>query len=115
MNDTNNPLTMSAPTSTGSVVSKDIDSNKNSKTTEQPRTSSFSYAWFALFICYHARNLLKRKSRQNKDYFANDGLNQKIEYGLEYEDDYSVDTSFYGSISSWNEFQKFDLDDESFV
>ncbi len=83
--------------------------------------SSFSYVWFFLFLCYHARNANKRKNRQvlryGEEFFVKNEPDNKSEYGLglEYEDDYSVDTSFYGSISKWNELQKFDLDDDTFA
>jgi hypothetical protein len=110
LNVNSSPVVMSV---SAESASKENDSNE--EPTKQPRTSSFSFVWFALFISYHARNLLKRKNRQVRygdDFFVKTGLDQKLEYGLEYEDDYSVDTSFYGSISSWSELQKFDLDDD---
>ena len=124
LNDVSNPVVTSAPIessseSTAETTSKENDANE--EITKQPRMSSLSYAWFILFICYHARNLIKRKNRQvlryDEEFFVKNGQDHRSEYGLglEYEDDYSVDTSFYGSISKWNELQKFDLDDDPFV
>lgn len=105
--------TESATPPASTTTSKENDSDD--ETTNQTRMSSFSYAWFALFVCYHAKKFLKEKNRQVRygdDFFVKTGLDHKLEYGLEYEDDYSVDTSFYGSISNWSEMQKFDLDDD---
>lgn len=68
-----------------------------------------------MFIAYNARNFLKKKNSvgYDEDFFAKTGLDDKLEYGLDYEDDYSVDRSYYGSVSNnWNELQKFDLDDD---
>ena len=110
-------VTSASTESVTEIASKENDSNEEAA--KQPRMSSFSYAWFALFICYHARNFIKKKNRQvlryGEEFFVKSGLDHKLEYGLEYEDDYSVDTSFYGSISSSSDFQKFDLDDDPFV
>lgn len=111
-------MVTSASTESSTATSKENDPNE--ETTKQPRMSSFSYAWFILFICYHARNFIKKKNRQalrySEEFFVKTP-DHKLEYGLEYEDedDYSVDSSFYGSISKWSELQKFDLDDDPFV
>ena len=117
LNVASNPVITSASTESATQSSsKENDSNEET-TTKQTRMSSFSYGWFALFICYHARrNFLKKKNRKlvyGDEFFVKTGLDHKpLEYGLEYEDDYSVDSSFYGSISKWSEMQKFDLDDD---
>eukprot|EP00985_Skeletonema_marinoi_P019824 scaffold11499_cov141-Skeletonema_marinoi.AAC.4 len=118
LNVASNPVVTSASIEPSTeTASKENDSNEEAA--KQPRMSSFSYAWFALFICYHARNFIKKKNRQvlryGEEFFVKSGLDHKLEYGLEYEDDYSVDTSFYGSISTSSDFQKFDLDDDPFV
>ncbi|KAK1739387.1 hypothetical protein QTG54_009930 [Skeletonema marinoi] len=118
LNVASNPVVTSASIEPSTeTASKENDSNEEAA--KQPRMSSFSYAWFALFICYHARNFIKKKNRRvlryGEEFFVKSGLDHKLEYGLEYEDDYSVDTSFYGSISTSSDFQKFDLDDDPFV
>lgn len=119
-----NPVVTSASTESSPESSPEstiAPASKDEEITKQPRMSSFSYAWFILFICYHARNFIKRKNRKvlryGEEFFVKNAPDHKSEYGLglEYEDDYSVDTSFYGSISKWNELQKFDLDDDPFV
>ena len=113
-------MVTSASTESAAESPSKGDSESNEETTKQPKMSSFSYAWFILFICYHARNFIKKKNRQvrrrGEEFFVKTSDN-KLEYGLEYEDEdgYSVDSSFYGSISKWSELQKFDLDDDPFV
>ena len=108
---------MSAKAKAAATEPSNKKNDSNEETTQKTRASSFSYAWLMIYIVYKARNFfLARKNRQvcyDEDFFLKTGLNHKLEYGLEYEDDYSVDHSFYGSISNWDcEMHKFDLDDD---
>lgn len=99
---------------TSTNTSTNITSNKSSS--NQKKSPLFPrYAWFALFILYHARRFIKkRQSNYEEDWFVKSGLDSNLQYygEKEYEDDFlSVDGSFYGSMSKWNddEMSKFDI------
>mmetsp|Transcript_41891 Transcript_41891/g.87941 ORF Transcript_41891/g.87941 Transcript_41891/m.87941 type:complete len:207 (+) Transcript_41891:276-896(+) len=95
-----------------------FDINAPSSSTGQTRKPLFPrWAWFLMFLVYHARRLLRRReiSYYEEDWFVKSGLDARLEYygDREYEDDFlSVDGSFYGTMSNrWNgeELNKFDV------
>ena len=109
------PLLQPSLSSTTSDLKLSSFSSSSSSSNKKKDPLLPRYAWFALFIAYHARRFIKKRQEayEEDDWFIKH-IDARLEYyGVrEYEDDFlSVDGSFYGSMSKRDgqQLSKFDL------